>query len=85
MAGKTDQRNQRELPATVRTVAELGEIVESVRKRQGLTQLDVSGLAGLGNRFMVDLEKGKETIQMQKAMDVLAQLGLEMVIRKKGS
>jgi hypothetical protein len=34
---------------------------------------------------MVDLEKGKPTIQMQKTLDVLAQLGLEVVIRKKGS
>lgn len=82
---KIEAVKQVQLPAPVRTVAELGRIVESVRKRQGLTQLDVSGLAGLGNRFMVDFEKGKETIQMQKALDVLAQLGLEVVIRKKGS
>jgi hypothetical protein len=50
-----------------------------------MTQIDVAGLAGFGNRFIVELEKGKETVQMQKAMDVLALLGLELVIRKKGS
>lgn len=55
------------------------------RKRQGLTQTDLTGLAGLGTRFLVDLEKGKETIQMQRVLDVLNQLGLEIVIRKKGS
>jgi y4mF family transcriptional regulator len=64
-------------------VAEVGDIVESVRKEQGLTQMDASGLSGLGIRFMVDLEKGKETIQMQKVLDVLTQLGLEIIIRKK--
>ena len=72
------------LPAAIRTVSELGELVAAIRKRQGLTQQDVSGIAGLGSRFMVDLEKGKPTIQMQKSLDVLAQLGLEVVIRKKG-
>ena len=72
-------------PQAVRTVADVGAIVASVRKRQGLTQLDVSGLGGMGIRFMVDLEKGKQTIQMQKVMDVLAQLGLEIVIVNKGA
>ncbi len=72
------------LPQTVSTVAEVGSLVQAVRKQQGMTQIDVAGLGGIGNRFIVDLEKGKETVQMQKAMDVLALLGLELVIRKKG-
>jgi hypothetical protein len=42
-------------------------------------------LAGLGIRFLLDLEKGKETIQMQKVLDVLNQLSLEIAIKKKGS
>lgn len=82
---KGDLGTTAQLPAIVRTVADLGQLVEAIRKRQGLTQQDVSGIAGLGSRFMVDLEKGKPTIQMQKSLDVLAQLGLEVVVRKKGS
>ncbi len=49
-----------------------------------MIQVHAAGLGGIGNPFIVDLEKGKDTIQMQKAMDVLALLGLELVIRKKG-
>jgi y4mF family transcriptional regulator len=60
-----------------------GVLIQNVRKEQGMTQIDVAGLAGFGNRFIIDLEKGKPTIQMQKAIDVLALLGLELVIRKK--
>lgn len=85
MPAKLALRKTSELPGTVHTVSEVGEIVEAIRKQQGLTQLDLSGLAGLGIRFLVDLEKGKETIQMQKVLDVLTQLGLEIVIKKKGS
>jgi y4mF family transcriptional regulator len=55
-----------------------------VRKEQGLTQSDISDLAHTGNRYIVDLEKGKPTIQMQKALDVLELLGLELMVRKKG-
>jgi HTH-type transcriptional regulator/antitoxin HipB len=73
------------LPAAVGTVADIGALVEAMRKQQGLTQQDVSGLSGLGGRFLVDLEKGKPTIQMQKVMDVMALLGLELVVRKKGA
>lgn len=84
MRQKSGLGKQAGLPASVGTVSDVGEIVASIRKQQGLTQLDVSGLAGLGVRFMVDLEKGKATIQMQKVLDVLAQLGLEIVIARKG-
>lgn len=73
-----------EHPATMlRSTTQLGELVRTVRKEQGLTQLDVAGLAGLSNRFVIDLERGKETLQMQKVLDVLALLGLEVAIRRK--
>lgn len=70
-------------PSTLDSTAQLGELVRMVRKEQGLTQLDVAGLAGMSNRFVIDLERGKETLQMQKVLDVLGLLGLEVVIRKK--
>jgi hypothetical protein len=56
-----------------------------MQKHVNTSQQNVSGLGGLGNRFLVDLEKGKPTIQMQKALDVISLLGLEIVIRRKGS
>lgn len=68
---------------TLSSTLELGKLVRSVRKAQGLTQLDVAGLAGLSNRFVIDLERGKETLQMQKVLDVLSLLGLEVAVRKK--
>jgi y4mF family transcriptional regulator len=73
------------LPAHVASTTEFGAIVQQARKAQELTQIDLAGLSGLGTRFVIDLEQGKETIQMQKALQVLQQLGLELVIRKKGA
>lgn len=66
----------------VRSVSELGALIRQVRKQQDMTQEDVSGLAGFGNRFIIDLERGKETVQAQKVIDVLSLLGLELVVRK---
>jgi HTH-type transcriptional regulator/antitoxin HipB len=69
--------------SAITTVEELGKIVLATRKSQGLTQADIAGLSNSGNRFIVDLEKGKPTLQMQKALEVLALLGLELVVRRK--
>lgn len=73
------------LGSPIRDVLDVGDMVQQTRKEQGLTQLDVAGLLGCGNRFVIDLEKGKPTIQMGKALEVLSLLGLELVIQKKGS
>lgn len=68
---------------TVTSTVQLGKIARAARKKQGLTQLDLAGLAGKSNRFLIDLERGKETLQIQMVLDVLALLGLELVIKEK--
>lgn len=67
----------------VTSTAEIGKIVRAARKKQGLKQLDLAGLAGKSNWFLIDLERGKETLQTQSVLDVLTLLGLEIVIREK--
>jgi hypothetical protein len=59
MASKTAAAPPPVLDGRVATVDALGKIIRNVRKQQGLTQADISGLAATGNRFVVDLEKGK--------------------------
>ena len=63
----------------------LGELMRTQRKALGLTQLDIAGVGNTGNRFIVELEAGKPTVQFQKTLDTLNLLGLEMVIREKTS
>lgn len=63
---------------------DLGKLVRMVRTEQGLLQNDLAGLAGTGNRFIVDLERGKPTLQLQKVLDVLDLMGLEIYVRRKG-
>ena len=62
---------------------ELGAIVRAQRKHLALKQLDIAGLGNTGNRFIVDLENGKPTVQLQKVLDIMALLGLELVVRTK--
>lgn len=70
-------------PTKVRTSVELGKLVKAVRTEQELLQIDLAGLACTGNRFVVDLERGKPTLQLQKVLDMLDLLGLEVVIQRK--
>jgi y4mF family transcriptional regulator len=64
---------------------ELGAVIRDQRKRLALTQLDLAGLGNTGNRFIVDLESGKPTVQLQKVLDLMDLLGLEVVVRTKAS
>ncbi len=57
------------------TPAEIGAIVRSARKAQNLRQDELAGAAGVGLRFIVDLEAGKQTAQIGKTLQVLETLG----------
>jgi y4mF family transcriptional regulator len=69
--------------AVIQSSVELGAVVRAQRKRLALKQLDIAGLGNTGNRFIVDLENGKPTVQLQKVLDVMDLLGLEVVVRPK--
>jgi len=69
----------------IRSSEELGVVIREQRKRLALKQLDLAGLGNTGNRFIVDLENGKPTVQLQKVLDLMDLLGLEVVVRTKAS
>lgn len=60
--------------------AEIGEIVRLARKSAGLRQDELAGAAGVGLRFIVDLEAGKATAQLGKSLQVLKALGCSFEI-----
>ena len=63
------------------TPADLGTIVRTTRKAQGLRQDELAGAAGVGLRFVVDLEAGKPTVQLGKMLLVLQALGCTLDVR----
>ena len=62
------------------TPAEIGTIVRTSRKAAGLRQDELAGAAGVGLRFIVDLEAGKATAQIGKTLQVLQALGCSFEI-----
>ena len=75
--------NETGLALAARSSADLGAIIRDRRKQLALTQLDLAGLANSGNRFIVEVENGKPTVQLQKVLDLVQLLGLELVVRAK--
>jgi HTH-type transcriptional regulator/antitoxin HipB len=58
-------------------------LAEEIRRRRlelGLHQDELAALAGVSTRFVHTLEQGKPTVQLDKVLAVLRQLGLDVVL-----
>jgi y4mF family transcriptional regulator len=60
---------------TIKSPQELGDALRNARKRLGLTQPQLALVAGVGIRFIVDLEGGKPTVRLDSVMRVIEALG----------
>jgi HTH-type transcriptional regulator/antitoxin HipB len=60
------------------TAEDIGRLIKSTRKALGVTQRDLAMTSGTGLRFIIDLEKGKSTCQLGKALTVLHTLGIKL-------
>ena len=67
------------------TPKDLGKIVRETRKKLGVTQKDLALTSGTGLRFVIDLEKGKETCQIGKALTILHTLGIRLAMTPPAS
>lgn len=56
-------------------MAQISEFVKKSRKDQHLTQPELAERAGVGLRFLRELEQGKESLRMDKVNQVLSYFG----------
>ena len=56
---------------------ELGRRIRAARKAQGLTQVDLAEIAGVGPRFLSELERGKDTVRLGLALKIARLVGLD--------
>ncbi len=56
----------------------LSQYVKDMRKRYGLTQVDLSEKSGVGLRFVCELEQGKPTLRLDKVNKILELFGSEV-------
>lgn len=61
--------------------SELSYIIKSHRKAAGLSQLRLAHMAGVGKTVVFDLEKGKETIQLDTLRKILYVLNINVELK----
>jgi len=67
----------------VTTPKDLGAIVRAVRREAGIDQAKAAGLAGVGIRFLGDVERGKPTLRLGLVLQVLERFGLELTVTRR--
>jgi y4mF family transcriptional regulator len=67
------------------TPSALGEAVRTARKALGLRQDELAAAAGVGLRFLVELERGKPTIQLGRTLAVLTAVGLDLQVTARAA
>ena len=61
--------------------SEIGFLIRQERKKQKLTQEQLAALAGVGVRFIREVEHGKLTCQLALVLQVMQTLGLKLGIK----
>lgn len=60
------------------TANDFGNLIHHTRKKAKLTQAQLAAASGVGERFLRELEKGKASCQLEKALLVAAMLGIKL-------
>ena len=63
---------------SIRSPQQLGDALRAARRHFSLTQPQLALAAGVGVRFIVDLEAGKPTLRLENVLRVIDALGGEI-------
>ena len=64
----------------VGSAREMGACVRSLRRAAGLSQEGLSARAGVGRQWLIDLERGKRTVELELVLRTLRELGAELSV-----
>jgi y4mF family transcriptional regulator len=71
-------------PLPIRNPEDLGRQIRAARKAQGLTQTELAETAGVGTRFVSELERGKETARLGLSLEIARLVGIDILARPRG-
>ncbi|MGD9592231.1 MAG: helix-turn-helix domain-containing protein [Candidatus Berkiella sp.] len=66
---------------SVKNSAQFGNLIKKIRKQAQLTQKELAASCGTGVRFIQELEKGKGSCELDKALHVASMLGVRFSAR----
>ena len=62
----------------IRSASEFGELIRARRKGLGWTQAQLAERCGTGERFIVELERGKPSCHLEKALIAARTVGIDL-------
>ena len=71
-------------PGRITSATDLGRQARARRKAAGLTQVEVAELAGVGERFVSEFERGKATAELGKVLRLCQRIGLDLYAAPRG-
>jgi y4mF family transcriptional regulator len=77
---ETMHRDPHASGSLIQSVSDVGTAIRAERKAKGMTQQQFADLAGVGRRFLSELESGKPTSEIGKVLKVAAAVGLRLMI-----
>ena len=63
---------------------ELGKAIRKRRRELGYTQTEVADFSGCGLTFVSALERGKKTAELEKTLQVINTLGIDILLEPRG-
>jgi y4mF family transcriptional regulator len=63
------------------TAQELGKVILFHRKKSRLTQKQLAELAGVGKSVIFDIEKGKESVQLNSLLKIFSVLNINLELK----
>ena len=63
---------------------ELGQAIRERRKELGYTQTELADFSGCGLTFISALERGKKTAELEKTLQVVNTLGIDLLFEARG-
>ena len=64
----------------IQSVAELGRALRAVRRSSGVRIDDMAATAGVSKQFASDVEHGKPTVQFDRVIKLLREMGISVSI-----
>lgn len=64
----------------IRSAMDIGVVVKNLRKHQGIRQADMAEMISASHVLLRDIERGKETVNLGKVLQLLEELGVRVLL-----
>ena len=82
-SARTEPPSDSEASVAITSVHDLGQLIREAREQRKLSQQTFADLAGVGRRFISELENGKATLEFDKVLQVASATGIDLLARRR--